>query len=124
VKHLKTDKRSHLSGNSVRMQATIFGGACMEKARALRVNKEKDFELWNDDDVEFQLGLENWNREQKSVTNPRRIFNAWLEDWELISLKINDVVEEVKLFRKYGGLKWFDPDTKKKICCTSTYVNQ
>jgi hypothetical protein len=117
VKHLKTNKRSHLGGETTRMQATVFGAACIEKSRVLKVDKEKRMELWNDNDVEFQIGLENWRQEDASPDdaterNPRRLFRAWKEDWELESAHKNDAVHEAKLLRKYAGLKWIDPDTE------------
>ena len=46
------------------MQATIFGAACIEKARVLKAEKELSMELWNDNDVEFQLGLENFTADE------------------------------------------------------------
>lgn len=32
VKHLKTNKRSHLSAENIKKQATIYGAYCIEKA--------------------------------------------------------------------------------------------
>ena len=73
-------------------------------------------ELWNDNDVEFQIGLENWRVEDASTEdaqerNPRQLFRAWREEWEKESAHKNDAVHEAKLLRKYAGLKWIDPDT-------------
>jgi hypothetical protein len=119
VKHLKTGKRAHLGSEATKMQATIFGAACIEKARALKVKKEKSLELWTDDDVEFQLGLEDWDGEmadgptfEAQVANERRLFNAWFEDWERVCTKKNDVVDEARLLTKYAGLRWLCPDSK------------
>ena len=43
VKHFKTGQRSHLGADATRMQATIFGAACIEKARStLKKEKEED----------------------------------------------------------------------------------
>jgi hypothetical protein len=99
------------------MQATVFGAACIEKSRVLKADKEKRMELWNDNDVEFQIGLENWRQEDASSDdaeerNPRRLFRAWREEWEKESAYKNDAVHEAKLLRKYAGLKWIDPDTE------------
>jgi hypothetical protein len=116
VKHLKTGNRSHLCSVATRMQATIFGAACIEKARVLKAEKEQSLELWNDKDIEFQLGLENFTADEANgvpqARNPRRLFHAWREDWEAISSKTNDLVHETKLLRKYGGLRWTDPDSE------------
>lgn len=76
-------------------------------------------EIWNEKDLEFQLGLENFNSNEAQgvargrVLNQRRLFHCWREDWERISEKTNDVVHETKLMKKYSGLRWYDPDTKK-----------
>jgi hypothetical protein len=119
VKHLKSGSRSHLGADATRMQATIFGAACIEKARTLKGEKEKSMEIWNDNDLEFQLGLENFSANEahgvaqsRRVLNPRRLFHTWREDWEKISEKTQDVVHETKLLRKYQGLRWLDPDSK------------
>jgi hypothetical protein len=73
-------------------------------------------ELWNDNDVEFQLGLENFTADEANGVpqgrNPRRLFHTWREDWEVVSSKTNDLVHETKLLRKYGGLRWIDPDSE------------
>jgi hypothetical protein len=116
VKHLKSGSRSHLGSEATRMQATIFGAACIEKARVLKAEKELSMELWNDNDVEFQLGLENFTADEADgvtqARNPKRLFHTWREDWEAVSSKTNDLVHETKLLRKYGGLRWIDPDSE------------
>jgi hypothetical protein len=115
VKQLKQGQRAHLGGESVRMQATIYGAACIEKARTLKAEKEQSMELWNDNDVDFQLGLENFNADEANqvvrVASPKCLFRAWLEEWEEESVLTNDIVHETRLLHKYGGLKWVDPDT-------------
>lgn len=117
VKHLKSGSRSHLGSDTTRMQATIFGAACIDKARIVKKDNEKDTKLWNDEDEEFQLGLENFSLEEAGEAtrtasrNPRRLFHCWMEEWEDVSSRTNDVVHEVKLLRKYGGLRWLDPDS-------------
>jgi hypothetical protein len=98
------------------MQATIFGAACIEKARVLKAEQELSMELWNDNDVEFQLGLENFTADEANGVaqsrNPPRLFHTWREDWEAVSSKTNDLVHETRLLHKYGGLRWIDPDSE------------
>jgi hypothetical protein len=105
-----------MGSESTRMQATIFGASCIEKARTLKAQKEQAMELWNENDAEFQLGLESFNADEANGVvqqgrNPRRLFHAWREDWEEISSKTNDLVHETRLLRKYAGLRWLDPDS-------------
>jgi hypothetical protein len=40
LKQLKSGKRSHLSGDKAQKQATIYGAACMDKAKA-RLDRRK-----------------------------------------------------------------------------------
>ena len=45
VKHLKTNKRAHLSGIKVKKQATIFGATCIEQAQIRKSLKNNDSTL-------------------------------------------------------------------------------
>ena len=42
LKHLKSGKRSHLSGDKSQKQATVYGGASYDRARALEAAEEKN----------------------------------------------------------------------------------
>jgi hypothetical protein len=65
--------------------------------------------------------MENFGATIKAATNkPARIVRAWIEDWESEAIKKRDPVHEAKLLRKYGGLAWFDPDTKMMFTADST----
>ena len=119
VKHLKTGKRAHLSSAKAQQQATIYGAACMERGRVKEETAGSPFLMdstWTDADMAFQtsLGLENWNAVTGMVPAPlvvpRRIFKAWIEDWEFQLLRDNDVVTKAKFVQKYWGLKWVDLD--------------
>jgi hypothetical protein len=47
-------------------------------------------------------------------TGKIRIFKAWRKRWEIVKLGPNgDIVLEARLLRKYGGIKWFDPDSEQ-----------
>jgi hypothetical protein len=64
VKHLKNGKRSHLSAEKSERQATVYGAACMEKARSIREAEERSGLLlesrWTDADLVYHLDvLEN-----------------------------------------------------------------
>ena len=68
---------------------------------------------WNDDDVNFDIGLEKWGVDVDDLqkkTIPERTFNAWIEDWENAILKHNDTVSEARLLEKYKGLCFYDID--------------
>jgi hypothetical protein len=62
----------------------------------------------------FDLQLEEFGVNIAEFTNPiqRRVFRAWLEDWEKPFLENNDSVADARLRVKYLGLVFFDPDNQ------------
>ena len=87
---------------------------------------------WTDADITTQMGLENWDivpgnlpiveppeqpAEQPIAMGPRRVFKAWLEDWEFEAVHNNDVVVEAKFLQKYGGLRWIDLECGYELVC-------
>ena len=116
VKHLKVNKRSHLSGERVKKQATIFGSSCIELAKYHREMALKDvsstpLKIWTDEDFVGSSDDENLQVDLK----PKRIFKAYLEDWEHEAIKKRDIINETKLLKKYGGLVWTDPDNNNVV---------
>jgi hypothetical protein len=93
------------------MQATIIGASCVELAR---IKQEEKFvgsgagpcRIWRMHDF---VGFPDKNEDQTNKT-PAQIFKAWIEDWEPNAMRTKDVVNEVRILEKYGGLKWRDPD--------------
>jgi hypothetical protein len=77
VKHLKTDKRSHLDANALKKQAVIFGASCMDEARIEKTE---------------QSGLKFWTEEDFD------------KEFDMLSKTTSS---------KYGGLSFYDVDTKK-----------
>jgi hypothetical protein len=120
VKHLKSNKRSHLSGDSVEKQALIYSAAKCEEARIEQDRKDmagtgnhNKFGYWGDDDVTFDLGLEKFGvdlSELRIQVEPNRKFKCWIEDWELPLMNKNDSVAEAMLLEKYKGIVFFDLD--------------
>jgi hypothetical protein len=117
LKQLKSGQRSHLSGDRAQKQSTVYGAACLEKSRRTQAAEESTGEVlesrWTDADEAFAHGLESWDNGPGGVPRalvPRRIFNAWIEDWEWECIHKSDPVAEARLIQKYGGLSWLDPD--------------
>jgi Protein of unknown function (DUF 659) len=119
LKQLKTGQRSHLSAEKVQKQATVYGAASMERSRMIQAAEESNGLLqesrWTDADQAFEHGLENWNASPGPGNEPipevpKRLFYAWIEDWEWECLHHNDPEAEAKLLQKYNGLRWIDPD--------------
>lgn len=50
--------------------------------------------------------------EELKAPKSKRIFRAWVEDWELPLLKKNDCVAEIRLCEKYTGVTCWDPDNE------------
>jgi hypothetical protein len=122
VKHLKTNKRAHLSASRVKKQATIFGASCMERSdieRSFITETKNPYKFWTDEDfnLEFDMLVEN--------APPRRnirIFLNWKEDWEDEAVYKKDAVSEAKLLHKYGGLQWYDLDTRQTFYSDPTNI--
>ena len=115
VKHLKSNKRSHLSSDKVKKQATLFGHSSMEMARYKIQNTEIELkyslkDCWFDDDLEAIMEL---YQDQNAGANTRRrskVFNAWIEQSDIDKRYMNDKVAMHSLLHKYGGLRWMDGD--------------
>jgi hypothetical protein len=130
LKHLKTGKRSHIGGDKAQKQATVYGAACIDKARAAQAVEEANGVIvetrWTDADLAFQLGLENWENDYGNVPPvvPKRIFRAWIEDWEWDLIHNKDCLAEAKLLQKYSCLMWIDqdsPDEESELCVAQEY---
>jgi hypothetical protein len=123
VKHLKTDKRSKLSGEATKMQGTIFGASCAARARLQEEGRDRGAALhrfWDDDDF-ANPGLDVTSI-QGSTAKKQRIFRAWIEDWEMVAKMKQDPVNEAALLQKYGGLMWIDPDTQNKFMASRDFL--
>ena len=64
------------------------------------------------------MQLENWGIDVNALKakTVKRVFRAWVEEWEKECIKDRDAVAEVQLLEKYKGLAFFDPEDK--ITCT------
>jgi hypothetical protein len=118
VKQLKSGKRSHLSADKVKKQATIFGASAMRIARSKRKvtigtmkTKYALAEKWFDDDLEETLKLIN---PTPVVTAPVRTqyFRAWMDPDDVVKRYINDTVAMYSILQKYGNLCWIDGEKK------------
>ena len=115
VKHLKTDKRSHLSSDRVKKQATIFGASCADRARvemaAMKSDEDSQFVFWDDDDFNKELGFDMTSfREEQDKQKPKRVVKCYVEDWEKECMHRQTPVVEAKFLAKYGGLQFIDCD--------------
>jgi hypothetical protein len=58
--------------------------------------------------------LENWGVDVNALKakTVKRVFRAWVGEWEKECIKDKDAVAEVRLLEKYKGLAFFDPEDK------------
>jgi hypothetical protein len=116
VKHLKSNKRSHLSADRVKKQATLFGRSSMQMAKLKMEDTTVDLHLvkdnWLDDDLEVVMELFDDKRSDvDSQTQPSRVFNAWLEELDIERIGMRDDPSMFSLLHKFGGLNWREGET-------------
>ena len=118
VKQIKNGKRSHLSGKSTEKRSILFvsGKVSQSRMKSDRLDSldvRGDNVSFGDDDINFDLPLEKFGVDMVALKHVqiKRVFRAWVEDWEEEARKKNDCVAEAKLLAKYKGLVFRDPDT-------------
>jgi hypothetical protein len=145
VKTLKSGKRIAMSSETLNMQRTIYGSACVEKSMK-RKDFNKKFTYWEDTDME-KIGLDKYcnfvqdidggegkedgkdgdNNDNYSVNSSstesssektvkrKRVFFCHLESWEA-KCRISDNNKSVdQIMKKYGGIWFHDGKTKYTI---------
>jgi hypothetical protein len=92
AKQNTNDTRSHLSAEAIKMQLTLFGTYCAEKAQSKQ--------------QQSRLGLNRYGIDINEVVNnvPTRIFRAWLEPWEEEIMLDNHPVNQARFLEKYGAM--------------------
>jgi hypothetical protein len=105
AKQNTNDTRSHLSAEAIKMQLTLFGTYCAEKAQSKQQHKETTGAFWDEDDFRG-LGLNRYGIDINEVVNnvPTRIFRAWLEPWEEEIMLDNHPVNQARFLEKYGAM--------------------
>ena len=69
------------------------------------------FIFWDDKDFDNEFDLLSGKNHLSDVI--ARILRCYVESWEEAAILKKDPVSEAKLLRKYGGLQFYDIDTKK-----------
>ena len=118
VKEIKSGKRSGLSGESTEKRALILTTARVKEARLRKEAKpdksDEHVEL-DDEDLSFEKDLAKVGVAVQDLKRPvkKRVFQCWMTDEEnKWTKKRGDRVCWAKLLRKFGGLNFYDPDTK------------
>lgn len=119
VKVLKCGKRSGIGGDNIERQSVLYSTAKIEEARIFQQNLEKPDAgvdgMWGDDDLNFDLQLEKWDVDINELKQPEvtRIFQCWLEPWEIEGMKDSGPLAEKRFVRKYAGLQLYHLDFEK-----------
>jgi hypothetical protein len=120
VKHLKSEKRSHLSAEATEKQATIFGVSCMRDAQIerekMQSNTTDPYKFWDEDDFDMEFDMLSSNGTNSST---KRILKCYFEPWEHDHILRKDDVSKAKFLQKYGGLEFNDidhPEVHLRIC--------
>jgi len=84
----------------------------MKSDRVQGLDFRVDNVSFGDDDINFNLELEKFGVDMEALKHVpiRRVFWAWVEDWEKEARKRNDAVYEAKLLAKHKGLVFRYPD--------------
>lgn len=78
VKHLKSNKGSHLSSQKVKKQSTLYGQSCMEIARSKMQDTSNPLHCWFDDNLEEVIHLFEETPVNVNI-RPVKVFRAWIE---------------------------------------------
>jgi hypothetical protein len=120
-KHLKNGKRAHMSAEKAERQETVYGTACMDKARSVQAAEESSGNMveshWTDADMAIEMGFETWSSFTGNVPvlAPKLLFCAWIETWEWDAIQDRDALSMAKLLHKYQGLHWRDDNDELQV---------
>ena len=81
----------------------------------LQLQQEEPFKFWDDDDTQEHFDVLTARNKGAAPAPESREFKAWYEEWEDDCKFKNDPVEEMSLLKKYGGLKFIDPDLNQLL---------
>jgi hypothetical protein len=112
VKYLKSEKRSHLSPESVEKQATIFGASCMADAaierEKVQSNQTDRYKFWDEDDFDKEFDMIGCT---PMTALKKRVLKCYFEPWEEEHISKKNDVSKAKFLTKYGGLEFDDIDS-------------
>ncbi len=82
---------------------------------------DHELTFWDDKDFNEELGFDEFLREKAEEQRKCRIVKCYMEDWEVDAVASkNNPVAETMLLKKYGGLQFYDIDTKKNCYLSNT----
>ena len=101
----KAEKQVHIYGQHGQLRSKIRS---QNLAKAGKLWEDEDFQVCKMDVLCAELVESAAN---SSTENTTRIVRAWQERWEIGDVGANgNELLHARFVRKYGGLKWLDPD--------------
>ena len=114
VKSVKQGKASHMNAKNTKKRSVIYVSALMDKARIERQhriaqNVESGFNMH---DLDFNASLIKQGVDVEELQNvpQKRLFRAYVEDWE-VEARIKQKPDcEDMILRKYENMRFRDPE--------------
>ena len=122
-KKIKPCKRYAISSDVSEKQSIVYTSACIESYRIEKYHYDKQLNencsshTWNEEDDEFDHQLDKSGVQQvfSEHSEPvKRKLRAYIEDWEILSLKKDYQRSCTRFLAKYGGLFLYYIDTEKR----------
>ena len=121
MKAAKHGQRARLGEEKSKKCALVYGVAMQQRAHHKENKLSTAGKLWTDEDFEgLKLDIlckeliESANGLSKKAV---KIFRCWEEGWEKEKVgPKDDNILEARMVRKYGGIKWLDPDNGFRVC--------
>ena len=123
VKTIKYGKRSAIRSDVSEKQIIFYTSACIESTIIDQYHSDKQLydifssHTWNEEDAAFDHQLDRWGVDRlfSEHSKPfKRYLRAYIEDWEIVSMKKDDQRSSTRFLAKYGGISLYDIDTKKR----------
>mmetsp|Transcript_29159 Transcript_29159/g.69418 ORF Transcript_29159/g.69418 Transcript_29159/m.69418 type:complete len:526 (+) Transcript_29159:715-2292(+) len=117
VKEVKSGQRVQTGVEKINKQVHIYGLNGQAKAKLQAKKQSMKGKMWEDADfdackLDNYLSEINIELEARIKEGDTRLFRAWLETWEQEDVgPTGNNYFHARLVKKYGGLKWLDPDT-------------
>ena len=119
MKAQKTGKRTNLGSEKTKKQSVICAAFARQKNETQRMQAQRAGVLWCDEDFEY-CKLDEYCQEnitEEVSIEPKRVFHAYLEDWEDVQFISIGIAKEMMsmLLRCRQGMRGWDFMTKIMI---------
>ena len=106
TKKVKSKTRNSMSSGRAEKQTLIYGMAHLQEARMMRSGDAVS--QWTEDDINCDLGLNEFGAEVPVAKSNLKRFNNFVEDWEEVQIHTNTTAAQYRLDIKYRGINFYD----------------